>query len=192
MVVMQFSLFGAEVAEPALDDLAGIVLAGGDWVRAGADFDVARLSIVVVEPWRTEPVAAAFRELGVGSDIGPAENGLGVRTDFTARLAPEAAKWVRGAVLHPPTDLALTARGLRLWAIAAGRVDAGGYLLGTADPFDPTHRAAGAQLARLGLAATAMTTRTQPGWRVTSVKRLRRLAELLGEPPPGAADDWPG
>jgi hypothetical protein len=30
-----------------------------------------------------------------------------------------------------------------------------------------------------------------PGWRVTSVKRFRRLVELLGEAPPGGESAWP-
>ena len=44
----------------------------------------------------------------------------------------------------------------------------------------PVHLAGGAQLARLGLAAVSIGVRGGPGWRVTSVKRIRRLAELLG------------
>ncbi len=80
-----------------------------------------------------------------------------MRTDFSDRLVAQAARWTRGAVLYPPPGLVLTARGLRLWAIAAGRAEPGGYLLGTADPDQLIHRAAGAQLARLGLAATSIT-----------------------------------
>ena len=80
--------------------------------------------------------------------------------------------------------------GLRLWAIAGGRMDQAGYVLVTAD--DPVHHAAGAQLARLGLAAVSLSSRGGPGWRITSARRLRRLAELLGEPPDGAGPDWPG
>ena len=43
-MTMQFSLFGAAAAQPTLDDLDGVLLAGGHWVRSG---DGARLSIVV-------------------------------------------------------------------------------------------------------------------------------------------------
>ncbi|MCW2524569.1 MAG: hypothetical protein JWO63_2904, partial [Frankiales bacterium] len=52
---------------------------------------------------------------------------------------------------------------------------------------------AGAQLARLSVAAVGVGVgvRPGPGWRVTSVKRLRRLAELVGEGPPGCGSDWP-
>jgi hypothetical protein len=187
----QFSLFGAEVAEPALGDLAGVVLAGGDWVRAEEDFSIARLSVVVDAPWRVTAMMAAFAELELGPSTVGAENGTGVRTEFSARLAPEAHRWTRGAVLRPPAGLALTARGLRIWAIAAGRADASGYLLGTGEPDGLMHRAAGSQLAAFGLPATSIALRTAPGWRVTSVKRMRRLAELLGEPPSGSGPDWP-
>jgi hypothetical protein len=223
---MQFSLFGAAVSEPALDDLAGVVLAGGDWVRAGAEpstvpaakaaaksparsaarspaksagksagrpaaWTAARLSIVVDAQWRAEAIGTAFRELSLGAELGPAENGFGVRTDFAAGLVPEAARWTRGAVLFPPAGLLLSARGLRLWAIASGRADSGGYRLGTTDPDSQIHRSGGSQLNRLGLAASAITARSGPGWRVTSAKRLRRLVEILGEPPAGAGSDWP-
>ncbi|MBE7190261.1 MAG: hypothetical protein INR67_18375, partial [Jatrophihabitans endophyticus] len=55
---------------------------------------------------------------------------------------------------------------------------------------------AGAALARLGVAAVSLARsrsgRGGPGWRVTSGRRLRRLVELVGPPPPGAGDDWPG
>jgi hypothetical protein len=188
---MQFSLFGAEVAEPMLADLAGVVLAGGDWVRAEEDFSAARLSVVVDAPWRVAAMMATFGELGLGPSIVSAENGTGVRTEFSVQLAPEAHRWTRGAVLRPPAGLVLTARGLRIWAIAAGREEASGYLLGTAEADGLMHRAAGAQLAALGLPATSITLRAAPGWRVTSVKRRRRLAELVGEPPGGCGADWP-
>ncbi len=189
---VQFSLFGAALAMPSLDDLAGVILAGGDWVRTEAgEPGRARLSVVVEAPWRVEAIAAAFTELGLGSSVAAAENGTGVRTDFSARLVDEAARWTRGAAVHAPAGLALTPRGLRLWAIAAGRPEPSGYLLGTADPEHELHRYGGSQLAALGLAATSITVRTEPGWRISSVKRLRRLAELLADAPPGAGRDWP-
>jgi hypothetical protein len=188
---MQFSLFGAAAIAPSRDDLAGVLLAGGDWVRTG---EQARLSVVVSEEWRAAALTAAFTELGLGAEAVAAENGIAARTDFMGELSAQAKRWTRGAVLHPPTELVLTAGGLRLWAIAAGRADGGAYLFGTGESDtedDRIHRSAGAQLARLGLAATAITARSHPGWRVTSQKRLRRLAELLGDAPPGCTFDWP-
>jgi hypothetical protein len=189
--VVQFSLFGAAVAEPVLDDLDGVLLAGGHWARLGG---TARLSIVVPDSWRADALVEAFGERGVSEvtrAVEPAQAGVSVRTAFTTALAPHAARWMRGANEAPPPGFELGSGGLRLWAVAAGRTDDAGYLLGTAASDGPVHSAAGAQLARLGLAATSLTQRPGPGWRITSAKRLRRLAEIIGEPPAGATANWP-
>ena len=74
----------------------------------------------------------------------------GVRTDFSAQLALEARRWTRGAVLRPPAGLVLTARGPAALGDRRPAGRRGGYLLGTGDPDDQIHRAAGAQLARSG------------------------------------------
>jgi hypothetical protein len=187
---MQYSLFGAAVAAPTLDDLDGLLLAGGHWVRNG---DSARLSVVVADPWRATALTAAFAERGVADQQGPrdAEFGYAVRTDFSPKLVPHAQRWTRGANEGPPAGFVLSPGGLRLWAIGAGRMDVAGYVLSTSEPDEPIHLAGGAQLARLGLAAVSLSVRGGPGWRVTSTKRLRRLAELLGDPPDGADADWP-
>jgi hypothetical protein len=187
---MQFSLFGAEAADPGLSDLDGILLAGGHWARSGSS---ARLSIVVADPWRAQAVMSAFAERHVADQQGirDAEFGYAVRTEFTAELAGQASRWSRGSRDVPPRDLALTAGGLRLWAISSGRMDQAGYVLATADADDAVHQAAGSQLARLGLAAASLATRGGPGWRITSARRLRRLAELIGPAPDGAGPDWP-
>jgi len=190
-VTVQFSLFGAAAAEPSLADLDGVLLAGGHWVRA---LGGARLSIVVADRWRADALAEAFdvRGLGVDEAVVAAEGGFAARTAFTTELLDYAARWTRGANQDVPADFALTAGGLRLWAIATGRRDEAGYLLGTAEPDDALHLAGGAQLSRLGVAAVSIAQRGGgPGWRVTSLKRLRRLVELLGEPPVGGAQDWP-
>jgi hypothetical protein len=187
---MQFSLFGAAAAAPSVDDLDGILMAGGQWVRHGS---TARLSVVVTDLWRAAALTAALAERGVADQQGPrdAEFGYAVRTEFTGRLLDHAVRWTRGAHQGPPPGFVLTPGGLRLWAIAAGRLDAAGYVLATAEPGDAVHQVAGAQLARLGLAAVSLSSRGRPGWRITSAKRLRRLAELLGERPDGAEGAWP-
>ena len=187
----QFSLFGVEAAAPELGDLDGLLLAGGHWVRHERD---ARLSVVVADRWRAEALARAFVERGVdGPDaIVPAEAGFAVRTGFSGDLTGSAARWRRGANEGLPTAFRLAAGGLRLWAVAAGRPDDGGYLLATAEPDDPIHLAAGAQLSRLGVAAVSLGVRGGPGWRVTSARRLRRLVELIGPAPEGGAQHWPG
>jgi hypothetical protein len=188
--VTQFSLFGAEAAPASLEDLDGLLLAGGHWVRSPVG---ARLSIVVDDQWRADALVAAFTERGVdGPDaVVDAPTGLGVRTAFTPDLVPHAARWTRGANEGLPLAFRLGAGGLRMWAVAAGRRDDVGYLLATAEPDDPIHQAAGAQLSRLSVAAVSLAQRGGPGWRVTSDKRLRRLAELLGPPPAGGKDHWP-
>lgn len=187
---MQFSLFGAAATEPSLDDLDGVLLAGGHWVRSP---ESARLSVVVAERWRADALAEVFVTLGVdGQDVVvAAEGGYGVRTAFHPALSAAAARWRRGALDAPPPDFVLTAGGLRLWAVAAGSRDDVGYLLATAEPDDPVHLAGGAQLSRLGLAAVSIGLRGGPGWRVTSVKRIRRLVELLGAAPQGGESAWP-
>ena len=186
----QFSLFGAEATAPALADLDGLLLAGGHWVRGAAG---ARLSIVVADRWRADALTAAFAERGVDGPepVVPAESGFGVRTAFTPDLDAAAARWRRGANEGLPPGLQLSAGGLRLWAVAVGRRDDVGYLLGTAEPDDAIHSAGGAQLARLGVAAVSLAQRGGPGWRITSAKRLRRVVELLGPAPPGGNNDWP-
>jgi hypothetical protein len=186
----QFSLFGAAVAEPTLDDLGGVLLGGGHWVRSPAG---ARLSVVVADRWRADALAAAYRALGVDcSDaVVAAEGGLAARTAFSPDLVDMAAQWTRGANEGPPREFVLTPGGLRLWAIAAGHPDEVGYLLATSEPDDAVHLAGGAQLSRLGLAAVSISSRGGPGWRITSLKRIRRLVELLGEGPTGAERMWP-
>lgn len=188
--MMQFSLFGAAAAEASLDDVDGVLLGGGQWVRSPSG---ARLSVVVADRWRAGALTSAFLERGIADQQGSrdAECGYAVRTDFSPALLDYAARWIRGANQGPPPGFVLTPGGLRLWAITAGRVDAAGYLLATANPDDALHRAAGAQLARLGLAAVSLGIRGGPGWRISSTKRLRRLAELLGDRPDGADLDWP-
>jgi hypothetical protein len=193
--VTQFSLFGAEAAAPTLEDLDGVLLAGAQWVRSGGG---ARLSVLVADRWRAAALDAAFRDRGVGAEDGVKDSGsrFAARTGFAADLLPAAARWTRGARLGLPDAFQLGPGGLRLWTIAAGRHDGAGYLLATpsADPMSAEgalHQAAGAQLARLGLAAVALSQRPGPGWRITSARRLRRFAELVGAAPPSAGSDWP-
>ena len=192
---MQFSLFGAAAATPTRRDFDGIVLAGGQWVH-GRSGD-ARLSVLVDQRWRAEALVEELELRGQPAEqvelghAGELKGLIDVRTPFGAELAPAAERWTRGARLVPPADLALAGGGLRLWAIAKGQRDESGYLLGTPGLDSGVHRAAGAQLAALGLAAVGVGERGRPGWRLTGLKRIRRFAELLGESPAGAGIDWP-
>ena len=187
----QFSLFGAAAAEPSIDDVDGVLLAGGRWVRGSG---TARLSVLVADRWRADALALEFAQrLLTGDDAVVASNdGWSVRTGFTGGLGEQAARWVRGAREGPPEGLSLTPGGLRLWTIVTGRPEGPGYLLGTARADAAVHLAAGAQLSRLGLAAVAIGGRGTAGWRITSAKRLRRLTELVGTAPESAGPDWPG
>lgn len=190
---MQFSLFGAAMAEPTRADLDGLLLAGGQWVRATTDrVERARLSILVDDLWRVTALESELEVRALAAERVDAEGGrLAVRTAFEADLTAAAERWARGARTAPPPDLALTVGGLRLWTIATGRRDDAGYHLGTGPTDQPTHRSAGSQLARLGLAAVGVGERGRPGWRITGAKRLRRFAELVGEAPPGSGGHWP-
>jgi hypothetical protein len=187
----QYSLFGAAAAPPVVADVDGVLLAGGQFaVAAGA----ARLSVVVADRWRADALQAEFALRGIAAETPPAQTaggGWSARTARSAELLAEAERWTRGAAQAPPPGLELTPGGLRLWAIGAGRRDESGYLLGTVAPDQALHFVAGAQLSRLGVAAVSVPGRGGPGWRVTSTRRLRRLAELLGVPPPGCDGHWP-
>jgi hypothetical protein len=191
---MQFSLFGAAVAEPTRADLDGLLLAGGQWVRSpSGGQDRARLSVLVDAQWRVDALIGELTVRGLPGERAEAENGLkAVRTEFRTDLVPSAERWTKGARMTSPAGLVLTPGGLRLWTIATGHRDDTGYLLGTCDTENPLYRVAGAQLAGLGLAAVGVGERGRPGWRITGIKRLRRLAEVLGDAPRGADKDWPG
>lgn len=197
---MQFSLFGAAAIEPSRADLDGLLLAGAQWVRSGstdvmrpeASAERARLSVLVSAGWRVPALVAEFDRRELAGEIADAPGELvAVRTPFRSDLVAAAQRWTRGALLAPPPGLVLSPGALRLWAVAAGRVDDVGYLLGTPALDHPVHRAGGAQLAAVGLAAVSIGERGGPGWRITGIKRVHRLGELVGEPPDGAERDWP-
>ena len=137
----QFSLFGAAVAEPTLDDLDGVLLGGGHWARSAAG---ARLSVVVADRWRADALAALRRSAACGGrdarrGRGRLRGADGVPCRSHQRGGPVDTRCERG----PPAGFALTPGGLRLWAIAAGHPDDVGYLLGTAEPDDALHLAGG-------------------------------------------------
>jgi hypothetical protein len=88
----------------------------------------------------------------------------------------------------PAGRLFLSGPRLRLWVAAAGRPAPGGYALGI-DPVDNPEIADSA-LVRAGLAGTV----SDQGryYLISGRKRLRRLAELVGERPAAAPEQlWP-
>ena len=189
----QLSFLTAGVRPPAIDDLEGLLLGAAQVVRFGG---TARLSVLVDAPWRVDQVLAAYVERGLRGEPAPSddEGVTSVRTPFSRLLRPVAERWVRGAVKAVPPRFVLDGPRLRLWAIGAGRRDDHGYLL-RLSPHDPdTWEAAGAALARVGLAATFVGVRAGgPAYRITGRRRLVRLGEYVGERPAGAPEEhWPG
>jgi hypothetical protein len=90
----------------------------------------------------------------------------------------------------PPADrLFLSGPRLRLWVAAAGEPRQGGFALGL-DPVDNPEIADSA-LVRAGLAGTVSDHGLH--YLISGKKRLRRLAELVGQRPAAApAELWPG
>lgn len=107
-----------------------------------------------------------------------------VRTAYSSRLNALARAWP-----PPPDRLFLSGPRLRLWVAAAGEPRPGGYALGL-DPVDNLEIIDSA-LVRAGLAGTPADDGRH--YLIAGRKRLRRLAELVGERPPAAPEQlWPG
>jgi hypothetical protein len=187
----QVSLFSAELVDPSPDDLAGLLAGPGQVVRMGG---TARVSVVVEDEWRAAALLAAFTERGLtGNRVPSADEHIGVRTAFSAVLAPLAAGWLRGASMQPPPGFALTGQQLRLWAVAAGRRESDDYVLSLSVVDESTWLEIGRALRAAGFPAELVGPRAGgPGYRISGRRRLAVLADLLGVPPPGALPDgWP-
>jgi hypothetical protein len=107
-----------------------------------------------------------------------------VRTAYSRRLNGLARAWPEASA-----QLFLSGPRLRLWVAAAGAPRPGGWVLGL-DPEKDRH-AVEAALVRAGLAGRV----SDDGRRylISGARRLRRLAELVGERPPAAPEEfWPG
>lgn len=188
----QLPFFAAASADPAASDLAGLLIGPGQVVRMGG---TARVSIVVDAPWRVHALAAELRLRGLGMQWEPSsvEGHFGVRTSYSGTLAPLSALWLRGAVKAPPAGFLLDGLRLRLWFTGAGSLSADGseVLLRVGASDELCWKPAARALDALGLPADATPARG-PALRVSGRRRLRRFAELIGEPiiavPPGA---WP-
>jgi len=188
----QLPFFAAASADPIPGDLSGLLIGPGQVVRMGG---TARVSIVVDAPWRVHALAAEFRLRGLGMQWEPSsvEGHFGVRTSYSGTLASLSALWLRGAVKAPPAGFLLDGLRLRLWFTGAGSLSPDGtevlLRMGASDElcWKPAARA----LAALGLPPDATPARG-PALRVAGRRRLRRLAELIGEPISAVPPDvWP-
>ncbi len=180
--VAQLSFFSADLVEPAVADLAGVLAAHGQLVTSGG---TARISVVVDAPWRAAALAVLARECGVPAETATSEEGSPlVRTAACAELVTLGATWTKGAVKTVPAGFTPGARAVRAWALTAGRCDDVGYLLGLDPHAVDTHEPLGGALSRAGMAATLLGVRGGgPALRVSGRRRLLRLVETVGDPP---------
>ena len=190
--VSQLSFFSAESVPPAVADLTGLLAAAGQVVLVGSG---ARLSAVVDQLWRATALAEMISQCGLEPDIGRTDEDTPlIRTTVDPRLVPIARAWTRGAVKTVPPQWLPGPRELRAWTLAAGYPEADRYLLGL-DPHAPdTHSALASTLMRVGIAPTLIGTRgARPALRISGRRRLSRLVENVGEPPPEAEafSHWP-
>ncbi|RJQ88593.1 hypothetical protein [Amycolatopsis panacis] len=194
------SLFSAEATGPGLADLAGLLCCQGQ--ITGFGHTAARLTVVVEQPWRARVLARECRGRGADAQVVVADCGRPqVRTSFRVDLLGLADRWLRPGCTGPaeqdsgkavPGGFRLSGAMLRMWALAAGRPEPGGYLLGL-DPLAPLmHEELVAALAPLGVQARLLGPKAEaPGLRITGRRRLDGLLELIGEAPAGAEDVWP-
>ena len=188
----QLALFDEEEADLEIADLEGLLVAGAALVQRGAE---ARLSIVLTQRWRATAISEAFDRRGLpGQEVQTFNGQFSVRTPFHRSLMPMLARWSRGSSKLPPAAWELTPARVRLWAMATGRPDSSGYLLGLGRTDESAcWAAAGTALAAAGLAGTLLGPRAGgPAFRIVGQRRTRRLRELIGSAPaaapPGA---WP-
>lgn len=184
----QLSFFSAAARPLRPDDVEGLLCGPGQVVRSGA---AARVSVVVDASWRVDPLIAALTAAGLPSEAASAHAGeMSVRTAFDPVLLPVAEAWSGGGAKRAPRSLVLDGPRLRLWALAAGRQDASGYLLGLGPSDEAVWTGVGAALAAAGLAAVFLGPRADgPAYRITGVRRLDRFRELVGDRPDGVPED---
>ena len=197
----QMSLFSAGAREPTLTDLEGLLAGPGQVVRRSDPVlgDVGRVSVVVPATgcpggWRVESLIEELGGLGIDGETEPAEPGsVTVRTPWLVGLREMADRWTRGAVKVPPPGWALDGGRLRWWCLAAGLASPGMYTLALGASDEPAWSAVGAALATAGIAGVLVGPRADgPAYRIVGQRRLARLSELVGPPPPGVpAEGWP-
>ncbi|GAB89047.1 hypothetical protein [Gordonia rhizosphera] len=188
----QLSFFSAQIAQPAYEDLEGLLATHGQAVRSDSG---TRVSVVVAEEWRAVALVEEISATGVDAEIVFSDEGSPI-----ARTAPSHEfdelhrRWLAGAVKAMPAGWVPSPRALRLWTIAAGERDEDRYLLGLDAHAPEMHAALATALMRVGVAPTLVGTRGKaPALRVAGKRRLTHLLEYVGDPPtvPGAAEHWP-
>ncbi len=193
----QLSFYSAEASAPRLTDLAGVLCGPGQATGFGVR-TAARLTVATGSRWRAVALLAACAERGVAATLTSTptsidDGGHVVRTAFRADLVGLAGAWTGPAGKSVPEGFTIDGVTLRLWAVVAGQWCESGYLLGL-DPAGPqTHLPLVVALLRAGL-PVALVDDDAGGRavRVSGVRRLARLVELVGAPPPGVpGHDWP-
>lgn len=187
----QLSFFSAEAMPPALGDLEGLLAGPGHVTLTD---DGARLSVLVTDAWRSLALLAALEGLGLTGEVTTtSDDELVVRTPVLADLRPIAERWTSGAVKRPPAGFALDGAKLRWWCLAAGTADDKGVVLRLGPHDEEAWPAVGAALAGAGIPSVFLPDGGGgPAYKVVGAKRLRRLSELVGAPPPDAPDGcWP-
>ena len=197
----QMSLFSAGAREPTLTDLEGLLAGPGQVVRRSDAVlgEVGRVSVVVPATgtaggWRVQALLEEMAVLGIDGQTEPAEPGsVTVRTPWLVGLREMADRWSRGAVKVPPAGWTLDGGRLRWWCLAAGAAAPGMYTLALGASDEPAWGAVGAALAAAGIAGVLVGPRADgPAYRIVGQRRLGRLRELVGQPPPGVPDEgWP-
>jgi hypothetical protein len=189
----QLSFFSAS-SEPATPgDLAGLLCGPGQLVRRG---DSARVSVVVADLWRSEALLTEYAERSLDGEAVTAapDDTRSVRTRFDAALDPLARQWAgSGAGKRVPPGFLLSGAALRLWCIAAVHQWEDGYALGLGERDEACWEPIGVALAHAGLPAVLVGPRGGgPAFRITRRRRVRRLGELVGDPPAGVpSGGWP-
>jgi hypothetical protein len=191
--VRQLSFYSVEAHPPRIADLAGLLCGPGQAVRFG-NSGAARLSVVVLDQWRARALRDVCAERGVQAEMTrSAEGSPSLRTAFRTDLSGLAAEWTKGAMKAVPAGIEMAGPVLRIWGLTSGHRDGSGYLLGLDPHAEDTHEPLVAALARAGLAFVLVGGRSgHPALRLSGRRRLARLVELSGDPPPGIpAEAWP-